>query len=259
MTRLTTLACALLFGATASYAQITVTDADFGSVGESVILARDTMPAPGTTAGASGANQTWDYTGLSLNSIDTVDFINPGSTTNGAVFPSADMAVEAPFEVVYFGITNLPLETAPDINYYQLDANAMILQGYSIGVFGVGDIPIKFTPPITQFEFPMNYLDSWSDTARLDTTFDDTFSGGLSDSIRAIRHSFSTVNVDSWGSLTTSNGTYDVLRQHREEITIDTVWTLLPIIGWQIFQTQVDTLYTYSWIANGEFAGEGEL
>lgn len=215
--------------------QITVTFSDFGSIGDEVPMAYDTLADPGQMVGAGGAAQTWTFTNFNLHFFDTVKFLDPAPLPNSSYFPSSNMAITSPLQT----------------NFVIASSSGIQLDGISLDLLGQQSIPANLNENLELFQFPLSYQQMWVDTALLDTTFDDTFTG-IMDSLRGKRVQIVDANVDGHGMLTTVNGTYDVLRLHTMEVSYDTAWGLVPILGWQLVGTQSDTIYRYSFIANGE-------
>lgn len=236
MKRIFTLAASFLLIGGLS-AQITGTLTDVGSIGDEVLVGFDTIPDPGQIVSAAGPSQTWNYSNFDLMYWDTTRFEDPATLPNGNVFSSANLAITG--------------GGAVQDNFVIADSTGISIVGISVEIGGFGNIPAALLDPLALFQFPMNYLDAWVDTGRIDTTFDDTFTG-LADSLHVVRWQVVDAEIDGWGSLTTLNGTYDVLRMKTVEISLDTAWGLVPIFGWQQFATQSDTTYRYSFFANNE-------
>ena len=79
-------------------AQITVTDVL--NIGDVIYEATD-MLSVGLNPGNSGANQTWDFSALQNNMLDTITVLNPNSTPYVALHPDADVSI---FMIVYLCI-----------------------------------------------------------------------------------------------------------------------------------------------------------
>ena len=82
-------------------AQITITQADYGQAGDSLIVGNDNNPPAGLSVGGNGS-QTWDFTSLSLSNINTLNFVNPANTASGSSFPNADLAIERAADTLFF-------------------------------------------------------------------------------------------------------------------------------------------------------------
>lgn len=202
------------------------------SLGASICIAQPTLtvsgnsPMPGVdftvhydtwqSEGNGGANQTWDYSGLTSDSTKTISYVDPMSTPSGASFPNAEVC-----QVDYSGYI-----------YYDYDNNNWDY----IGAEAAGTV-ISSTDPATFLELPLTYGDSWSDT-RASTMQFGTRAGTISG------------NADGYGTLILPWGTInDVLRIHVEEdytdnvfITIDydfdTFWFMKPGIPYPLLLLQ---------------------
>lgn len=217
-------------------AQITVTSADFGTIGATLLQGSDTILPAGTTIGGTGM-QTWDYSNLVLDELDTLNFLDPATTLNASLFPNSDVALENNSGLVYLDdqLTGIELDGI-DGDYFNLGAV----------------VALNINPNLTLFPFPATLNTNFTDFADIDSTLDDIYTG-IFDSLRVRRVSNVDGKIDAYGSLTLPGGVvHNVLRQERREINRDTVWGKVAILGWQQVTTNFDTVYTYSWIANGE-------
>lgn len=174
--------------------------------------------------GPAGANQTWDFSGLIPDSTQIITFVAPSSTTNGASFPTADVAqVDPNGGVVYFDYDN------GDMEYVGTDA---------------GGILVTQTDPEVVLDFPLSFGTTWTDTQAGTLAF-------------GTRSGTTNGNADAYGTLTLPSGVTvnNVLRVHLEQdytdllglITVDydfdTHWfyvegTEYPLL---MLQTQVVT------------------
>src|ERR1035437_4635063 len=100
-------------------AQITITGADFGSIGFVGVQNNDTIPATLNVGNAGPLAQTWNFTALHTHYWDTIKFVNPITTPFGISFPMANIAVTQ---------TNLP----GFFNY--LSSNAISIRFDGIGI-----------------------------------------------------------------------------------------------------------------------------
>ena len=189
-------------------AQITINATHLVDVGVSVQQSIDTIPGS-ITIGSSGANQTWNYTSMNEDVVETLTFSNPSTFPGASSFPTANM-----------GLTN---SNEPD-NWQFLDKN-------SVGLFVVGQtiiqqgqqIEIPFTSTILTFPSTMgtNFSGSWS--GQIAQIF--LGQSGI-DSVRITRGANQSSIIDAWGTLTTPLGTFASLRQIDVLQTIDTTWVL---------------------------------
>lgn len=206
--KILSLASLLSVGAIALHAQITLNSTHIVSVGAAVEQSVDTIPGA-ITIGSSGANQTWNYTSMNQDYIDTLTFSNPASFPGAASFPSANMG--------------LTVSSQPDVWQF--------LNKSSAGLFVVGQTMIQQAQQIemaytaTIITFP----------STMGTTFSGSWSGQIAqlfvgqlgiDSARITRGATTSSVIDAWGNLTTPLGTFASLRQNVNETTVDTTWIL---------------------------------
>ncbi len=243
----------LFFITTALTAQITVTNASFPSVGDTLKTAFDGMPT-GIDVGLSGTDQNWDFT--SLQGITRENIILPASEgDNFNSFPSSDILTGLdPIGELYIDKT--------DSRYEQVGYAGLDPAGLGINVV------VRFSPGILDRRAPMTYPDVNTSSYSINLTFAaDEIPGGIldslpisPDSIRLRVESNRTDFVDAWGKMEVPGGTYDVLREKRTEIRetfIDTKINPLPwidvtdVVGGAFPFLGKDTIVTYNFFAEG--------
>ncbi len=206
--KLLSLASLLSVGAIALHAQITLNSTHIVNVGMSVEQSVDTIPGA-ITIGSSGANQTWNYTSMNQDFIDTLTFSNPASFPGSASFPIANMG--------------LTFSNQPDVWQF--------LNKSSAGLFVVGQTIIQQAQQI-EMDFAATII---TFPSTMGTTFSGSWSGQIAqvfigqggiDSARITRGATTSSIVDAWGNLTTPLGTFASLRQNVNETTVDTTWIL---------------------------------
>lgn len=223
----TLLSIALISSASA-FAQITVTQANVVGAGDQVIQNFDTIPS---VAGPSiGANQTWDYSTLVAHEEDTMSFVAPGWLPNASEFPSSNIAVEQDGSEIYL----------------EVDAAGLRVLGI-VGDFGGTMATLEFDPYETIIEFPANFNDTYTNNY---TSVMELDMGGIPfDSVRVVSHVDQDFNVDSWGSMTTPYGTFDVLGVYETTITVDSTFAL-ALGSWTMIDSGSDTSYTRAYWSN---------
>lgn len=215
-----------------SDAQITITRADFGTIGDVLQYANDTSTAT-LSVGSAGANMTWDFsTAATANYYDSTRFLDP-STLPGA-------PVEA----------NLALESGnqPDFFYFDSTQVKVIAQ---LDNFGLDNQAVKI------ITFPFTYLSTLRDSVRTSSQGkpeDYGFSGTPYDSIRITIDIITTSLVDGWGTLKIGSDVYNnTLRiKNKTNAKVD-VQGKLPIIGWSpvpVNLNRTDEMYT--WYGQGK-------
>ncbi|MDP4763772.1 MAG: T9SS type A sorting domain-containing protein [Salibacteraceae bacterium] len=236
--RKTLLSAIALFTAISSFAQITITQADFGTAGDSIVIGTDVAPPANLNVGGTG-NQTWDFTSLSVSNINTLKFENPANTASGNIFPNSDIATERQQDTIF----------------YDLNGNEFSIDGVTGDPFNLGvNLAVNFTPNVKQVEFPSTLNSSFTVTAYFDTVMSCAALGlgGSCDSVNIKRKVNITSNFDAYGTVETPGGTYTCLRQYLLEQNTDTVWAKFPFIGWQMFLDSASTVHNYRWYANAE-------
>ena len=156
--RLLTLFTAALSSAALS-AQPTLTQATNGfTIGQSLSLNYSPFADPGF----AGPNQTWDFASLVVDSSTTVQWVDPATTTSGALFPLATIA-----------------ELWDVVSFSDQDATGLYVQGSD----EQGTV-VALTDTRRALMWPLTYDDSWTDTyagtysvAGFDVTRTGTYSG----------------------------------------------------------------------------------
>lgn len=230
-----------LFIATGAFAQITIDQTDVGQVGDSLTVAYESPSTNINVGAASSSSQNWNFT-FAVDDINTLKFEDPANTVSGAYFGNADIAIERQDDTLFFGSSS----------------SALVLDGITGDGFGLGaSILADFNPNATIITFPSTMGTAFLDTAVFDTIVSCAAfgQGGLCDSARLRRTLISDSEIDAFGKLVTSGGTYDsTIRQFRVEYTEDRVWVKLPFVGWQStpFYSVDSTAYNYLWYATGQ-------
>lgn len=229
--------------ALSGFSQITITQADFGQAGDSIVIGNDNTPPANLSVGNSGASsQSWNFTALSVSNINTLKFEYPANTSSGALFPNADLATERQQDTVFYKVTS----------------TAFSIDGISGDPFNLGAImALDFNPDIKQIGFPSTLNSAFNATAFFDSTGSCAALGysGLCDSARIKRKVNLISNIDAYGTVNTPGGTYTTIRQYLKEDDLDTIWIKNPNgfpIGWVQFMTQDTAIHYYRWYANNE-------
>lgn len=223
-------------------AQITITDADVASAGTSLIMATaDTVLVP-TPVGGSG-NQTWNFTTLGFDYLDTLTFGTPASVGLGNPYPNANLAMQ--------------FASTPGAFFLILNSTGLEVDGIAGVDLGLG-VPasVDLSPNRKIVTFPSTMGTQFVNTSVIDTVVEDLFTG-VFDSLKIRRTTISTSNFDAYGTLNTPSGSYSTIRQYLKELNIDSVWgynaLLPPPLGpWVSVQQQRDSTFNYNWFANGE-------
>jgi hypothetical protein len=215
-------------------AQISITNNDMPSAGDSVRFS-NTGIIQGFDYTATGENFTWDFPDLTplVQTVDTFVAVN---------------TVPFVYQVFFFG-TNLaqPITAidlvpgAPITDAYRFFRNSSASFNDEGFAFTVNDIPVplRFDDPDIIYKFPVNYGNA-----------DSSFSGvefGLPN-LGFISIDRKRVNTaDGWGTLTTSFGTFDVLRLKSRVIENDSIYIDSLDFGTSLQRDYIE----YKWLANG--------
>jgi hypothetical protein len=199
-----------------THAQITIYDTDVVGAGDVVEQAHDTLPG-GLTIGPGGASQTWNFSSLSEDGLDTTFFQNPAGMPGSSNYPLANI-----------GMT----DTKEDSSWMYLTKNTLGLFVVGMSQYQNGQlINIPLTTTIITFPSTMgtNYSGNWNGILfTFPLGIDPDGPGPLPtiDSLRISRDATLNSNIDGWGNVTTPFGTFPSLRQIVTEENVDTTWTL---------------------------------
>ena len=211
----------LIFLSNFSFAQITLTENDFATPGDTVRISQTNQTS--VDYSASGVGYNWDFQSLNANSQIVREFtsigFSPVQLTFGLLAPQE-------YQASYFiPETALPLDqlngflpvTLSDARSYQKStADSITKIGYSIKVGGF-DVAFKSDSIETKYKFPMDYQQSFTTKGY---TFID-LSPAAELKVKQYRNVTST--VDGFGQLILPFGTFDVLRLKREINEIDSI------------------------------------
>jgi hypothetical protein len=226
-------------GIFSTQAQITLNSSDVYNLGDMIESAYDTMPSGIIMTPAASTSQTWNFSTLTHNKLDT-SFLKNHSSFPGAVnFPSSNL-----------GMT----DSSNDSSWLFLTKNAT-------GLFVNGNHDIQngqgtsFIGTRTKITFPSTYNTSYTGslnitlaTALLGIDPDGSGPHGRIDSLKFTRLiSYSSV-IDAWGNMTTPLGTFPSLRQNETTTNADTTWQLVNG-NWEIQSAAVSTLLGNNGIA----------
>ena len=211
-----TLLSFLMIGAVGAFtatAQITIYDTDVVGAGDNVEQAHDTIPG-GISIGSGGASQTWNFSAINEDYLDTMKFRNPSSFPGSSNFPTS----------------NLGLDMGEDSTWMFLTKNTAGLFVNGQSQYQQGQlVTLPFVTTIITFPSTMNtnYGGNWNGQLFVFAVGADPDGPGpmpFIDSVRQTRAAILNSNIDGWGNVTTPFGTFPSLRQIVIEENIDTVW-----------------------------------
>lgn len=218
------LLCLISFGLTA---QITVTNATFPAVGDTLMTATDNMPV-NIQVGAPGPDQVWNFKSLQSPVVLRTVIRAAAEGEAAAAFPEADLVYKAN-------------ENAE--GYYKVTANELTLLGLSgtdplnLGI----DIRPRLSPPQIERRAPLQYNDDFESSTSLSYAVSaDQIPAELladlpitPDSLRVRLRLDRQDEIDAWGTVQIPGGNYEVLREKRtidQDVRID---AKVGFLGWQ--------------------------
>lgn len=214
-------------------AQISVLDTDMGSIGDVFVTATDTGVTGFDFMASASANQTWDLSMLNTHTTDTVSFLDPAATANGADFPTASVC--------------LYQSSAQTFNYINVNTSALEVVGVAGDISGTGNpISAAVNPSRKLLVFPFTYGTTYLDTSTVDKKLEFTAIPFV-DSARYKSLVYLDVIGDAWGTLILGQGTYNSVRQREVSRSIDSIWIHSAFGGWTLFDNTDVTDTSFTW------------
>ncbi len=220
----TTFFCLLTFFAGS---QITLTNASFPVVGDTLFTAIDNLPS-GINTGSAGGSQNWDFTTLQAP-VTLQNIVKPASQGQAfEQFPDADAVM---------GFGNL------GEGYYKYGENEIQLIGLAgQDIVNLGlNLNTRLHPALTDRRAPTDFQDAFDEQTNVNFSFaSEDLPSFILDSLPITPDSFrlrlnihrSDV-VDAWGTATIPGGIYDVLRIKRVQVQNVRIDAKLSFFGWQ--------------------------
>ncbi len=233
---------------------ITLSNNDVAKAGTTLYYAKDTAQTNAVTQQSlkSGSMQTWDFSGLQVQKIDTMTFMKVSSGSQAALFSNANVCVKS---------------SELDWEFYLSSTNQKLaIEGVYGDVANVGQkVTIKtVNDPQVVLNFPTTYQDATtSNNVSMGTVYYgkyEYYQGNAFwvDSLKAVQTTNTTSIIDGYGKLTLPNNSYDVLKQNvKEEKTIDYYGYVFPL-GWVKYDSLYQTAYHFRWWANNVGAAVAE-
>lgn len=215
-------------------AQISITNSDMPSAGDSIRFSTTGL-IQGFDYTATGENFIWEFPDVTpvVQTVDTFVAVNTVPFIYQVFFFGANLA--QPITAIDL-VPGAPITDA--YRFFRNSSSSFNDEGFA---FTVNDIPVplRFDDPDIIYKFPVNFGNA-----------DSSFSGvefGLPD-LGFISIDRKRVNTaDGWGTLTTSFGTFEVLRLKSRVIENDSIY--IDSLG---FGTSLQRDYIeYKWLANG--------
>ncbi len=206
----------LLLLALSSTAQITINRSDIGNlIGGILIHSNDTSNLNLLSPGNSGANQTWDLTGIGNNYQDSMLFLRPQGLSCSDDFSSSTVALldSGAFQYLY-------------------DDNSVIK---ILGICGVihplDTTSVIFSPSLTRVTFPITYNSTFSGQVKASVQY--YYNNPPGDSVRIVITTTYNSLIDAWGNVITPTGNYATLRQKFTNFKADSFYVHINSVGWQ--------------------------
>ncbi len=217
----------LFFAAPRAQAQITITNENFPSAGDTLFTAVDNLPS-GVSISPPGGQQSWNFTTLQ-SPFTRRTVLRPAAQGPGSsAFPNAH----------FVSALNDNLHA-----YYRKTNSRVELLGlFGIDPLGLGvETVTRFSPPAISQRAPLAYGDVNESETNLSVPFStDALPGGVldnlpitPDSLRIRINIQRTDEVDAWGTLTIPGGVYDVLREKRTELRETRLDARIGFLPWQ--------------------------
>ncbi|NVK64683.1 MAG: T9SS type A sorting domain-containing protein [Flavobacteriales bacterium] len=232
-----------------STAQITLNNSDFADGGDTVRMSSTTDPAIDFLS--TGANHTWDFSGLVAESQTLKNYNDLGNASALVQFLFGNFAPSDYQATNMVASDALPLDqigtflpvTISEVNQVSKNSSDSITSiGFSVTVDGT-EVPFRSDTIETRYKFPANFGDVYSSRGYSNLDMNPIF-----DAIW-IQYRQRNSNIDGWGQITTPFGTFDALRirhsiQEQDSVYIGQFgnWISLPIPPSNI----------YEWWTNGQ-------
>lgn len=209
------------------HAQITVTNATFPAVNDTVFYAVDANSNPIIQIFTPpGGNQNWNLSGLQPNQPGSTVYRNPNTGAQSANFPGAELLVVEAGREMYYNVTGNRVEL---LGYYGSDP------------IGLGiNLLIPYNPPLVERRAPVNFFDINQVSSGVLVPFSQAqvpanllqLFPAQADSFR-IRIAVNRLDVvDAWGTLSIPGGCYPVLREKRTQYEEKRLDAKVPPLGW---------------------------
>ena len=239
MKKIFTIICLLI--SSLSYAQITIENADFPRVNDTMRYSETTIGITAAQASKTGVDTVWDFTNLKPVTQDIEKFYAPSATSyvlqfgliNSATYGIKDDALNALGNLG--GLTGIKIENV--YGFYKNTNKANVLMGRGITISGI-PLAMNFSPRDTVYKFPLNFGDK--DTTYFKGTATIPAVGGLSQQGRRV------TKVDGWGLIKTPYGQFNCIRIRTDISETDS----LEIATLKIPIPNNRTIYT--WYAKNE-------
>lgn len=227
----------LTFFITGANAQITITQSDMPSTGDSTRRSTN-ISTFGADYTSSGPDYTWDFTGLFplTQTVDNYVSVSSVPFLYQLIFiPNVVANLASPIDT--FNL--IPgLVVADPYIFYKKSSSSYNDVGFAVTINSI-PLPIKYDTPDILYKFPMAYGNADSSNSGFQLGVPDLGFAGIER--KRVNH------VDGWGLLTTPFGTFNTVRLKSQVFETDTIY-----IDSISFGTTIQRNYTeYKWLGNG--------
>lgn len=240
--RYTTILSALSFTAASAFGQISISESDMPSAGDT--LEYSNAFDIGLDLDDTGPDHDWDFTSTFALGMDADTFVSVGSTpflyqfffNNFLLYPDHDATMAIRGAELDLGGTSF--EDVYD--YFKDDDGAFTNVGFGATVNGL-PLSVRRQPVDKVYNFPMNYGD-------MDTSY-----SAFEVSVPLLGHYGQTQSryneVDGWGTISTPAGTFEALRVKSTLEITDTIYIDAVNFGFTIPRPES---IEYKWLAEDE-------
>ena len=235
------------------FGQITVDVNDFADGGDTVRFS--TATNPGIDFTTTGANMSWDFSDLSAESQELIEYKDVSMAGPLVSFTFGTFADDAYQATNYTSATDIPLDmagqflpiTINEVNQFaRHTSDSISLVGLAINVEG-NDIPVPSDTIETKYVFPLNFGDSYSSRGYTNLDMNPIFN------LIWIQYRQRSSTVDGSGTVNTPYGSFDCLRVKHEITEIDSVF--IDLTGTPMWiELPVPPSVEYEWITKNELA-----
>lgn len=163
------------------------------------------VPVESTLDAETGANYNWDFSGLTTESVQGFDFVDPSSTPWAADFTGSDVC----------GVD----EQTDAHTYYMSNSSALSNTGYRFVISPGDTLEVNYGDPEQIIDFPFTYNDYATDA----------FSGnGVAAGFSVTMNGSISYTADGYGTLVLPNATYQNVIRYRMDRTETTSFQGFP-------------------------------
>lgn len=252
MKQLFTFFAALISGLLPLCAQVTVNNSIFPKAGTTIRTATASNPTA-VTITSPGSNKTWNFGNLTPSDVSTTTYNAASTGQFKAFFPQANL-VEGDSSETYFRTTS---------SIFELHGIASGAGGDAFPFpLGSDTVILKPASPYLIAQVPITYQATQNANARFLVGFkaDSSLTSSIPglDSVRLNISQQRNDVVDSWGKLTTPEGTYDALRiksTQTNTLKVELKITIFGVGSWIDasalgFPAETTTTLSYQFVAN---------